>query len=56
MTDSKGIRFSKSVIKQFHNLVEKPATIQKRVSMLEDMEDLFEEDIFRKLVWDTSDV
>lgn len=46
MTDSKRSKFTKSVIKQFHNLVEVPTSMQRRISLLEDMEDLFDEDMF----------
>lgn len=40
MESTKPVKFSRSIIKQFHNLVECPLTMAKRVSMLEDMEDI----------------
>ena len=40
MESTKPVKFSRSIIKQFHNLVECPLTMTKRVSMLEDMEDI----------------
>lgn len=46
MKSVKDITFDKKVNKQFHNLVECPATITKRISMLESMEMLFSQPIF----------
>ena len=46
MKNSKGMKFSKSLVKHFHNLVEVPTSMQKRISMLEEMEDFFGEDMF----------
>ena len=39
-------KFSKSVIKQFHKLVECPITVVERIALLEKMEDLFTIPIF----------
>lgn len=47
MIHSKEVKFSSSVIRKFHNLVEVPARIQAKVSSLEDMEELFEASSFR---------
>lgn len=46
MKNAKDIQFNKKLIKQFHNLVECPATIVKRISMLESMESSFSHPIF----------
>ena len=46
MNTSKKRTFSKSIINKFHKLVEVPATIQAKVSLLEDMEEIFDDDIF----------
>lgn len=35
------IKFTKSVIKQFHKLIECPISMMERVELLENMEDVF---------------
>jgi hypothetical protein len=43
-------KFSKSVIKQFHKLVECPTTVIERIALLEKMEDLFTIPIFSRFI------
>ena len=43
-------KFSKSVIKQFHKLVECPTTVIERIALLEKMEDLFTVPVFSRFV------
>lgn len=42
MSKDKPIPFDKKLIKQFHNLIECPSTIGKRIVILESMESIFE--------------
>ena len=51
MKRKKDVVFNKKLIKQFHNLVECPATILKRISLLESMESLFMQPIFSMVIW-----
>lgn len=40
------IKFTKSVIKQFHKLIECPISMMERVELLENMEDVFTVPLF----------
>ena len=54
MENDKRMEFNSKLIKKFHNLVECPATINKRVGMLEVVESAFKEPFFGTRGWTNS--